>query len=211
VVRRVRDAADVPDRDDRWNHNIHYHSVVLAAVPPGCRAALDVGCGAGLLTRELAAVAPSVTGIDRDGPSIALAREQIARPGVELIEDDFLTHPFASASFDLVASIATLHHMDTAAALSRMRELLRPGGVLAVVGLPRQRFPQDLPYAIAGALAHRWHRRTRGYWEHPSPVVWPPPDTFSDIRRAAERLLPGARLRRHVLWRYSLVWTKSAG
>jgi hypothetical protein len=46
-----------PDRvladSRRWNHDIHYHPVVLAAVPEGCRRALDVGCGEGQLTREL--------------------------------------------------------------------------------------------------------------------------------------------------------------
>ena len=38
-----------------WNHNVHYLPVILAAVPPGCGAALDVGCGDGLLARRLAA------------------------------------------------------------------------------------------------------------------------------------------------------------
>ncbi|OZM81994.1 bifunctional 2-polyprenyl-6-hydroxyphenol methylase/3-demethylubiquinol 3-O-methyltransferase UbiG [Pseudonocardia sp. MH-G8] len=196
------------DLDERWNHNIHYHPVVLGAVPPGCHTALDVGCGEGMLTRELRAVVPSVTGIDLDAPSLELARAQ--DDGVEYVRGDVLTHPFAPASFDLVASIAVLHHMDTATALRRMRELLRPGGVLAVVGLPRHRLPYDLPYVLAGAVAHRWHRRRRSYWEHSAPTVWPPPDTVADVRRTAERELPGARLRRHALWRYSLVWTKPA-
>jgi SAM-dependent methyltransferase len=126
------------------------------------------------------------------------------------VHGDVLAHPFAPASFDLVASVAVLHHMDTAAALRRMRELLRPGGVLVVIGLPRARLPRDLPYEVAGALVHRWHRRRRGFWEHSAPTVWPPPDTYADVRRAAERELPGVRLRRRALWRYSLVWRKPA-
>ena len=32
-----------------WNHNVHYQPVILRAVPPGCGAALEVGCGDGLL------------------------------------------------------------------------------------------------------------------------------------------------------------------
>ncbi len=206
VARRSRHGRQ---SDVRWNHNIHYHPVVLAAVPPGSRTALDVGCGEGMLTRELRAVVPSVTGIDLDAPSLELARAQ--EGGIDYVQGDFLTHPFAPASFDLIASVATLHHMDTGAALRRMRELLRPGGVLAVVGLPRHRLPHDLAYALAGAVAHRWHRRRRGYWEHSAPTVWPPPDTFADLGRTAGRELPGARLRRHLLWRYSLVWTKPCG
>lgn len=197
----------VPDTGVRWNHNIHYHPLVLAAVPPGCRTALDVGCGEGMLTRELAAVVPSVTGIDPDGPSIELARSHGGGDGIGYVQADVLTHPFERASFDLVASIAALHHMDTTAGLERMRDLLRPGGVLAVVGLPRVRLPQDLPYEVAAIAAHRWHRwRRGGYWEHSAPVVWPPPDTFTQVRETAERVLPGVRVRRHALWRYSLVW-----
>src|ERR1035438_1423379 len=38
-------------RTGPWNHNIHYHDVVLRSVPPRCRRALDVGCGQGLLAR----------------------------------------------------------------------------------------------------------------------------------------------------------------
>ena len=41
--------------DPYWNHNVHHHPAVLAAVPDGCRTALDAGCGDGLLTRKPAA------------------------------------------------------------------------------------------------------------------------------------------------------------
>ncbi len=59
---------------ERWNHNILYHSVILDAIPPGCRCALDVGCGVGTLTRELRQHIPEVVGIDSDHASIAAAK-----------------------------------------------------------------------------------------------------------------------------------------
>jgi hypothetical protein len=90
----------------------------------------------------------------------------------------------------------------------RMRDLLRPGGVLAVVGLARSRTPADAAFDIAGVVAARVHRRRRGYWETTAPKVWPPAETYSQTRRAATAVLPGVRWRRHVLWRYSLVWTR---
>jgi SAM-dependent methyltransferase len=208
VVEPLRKGAAVLATDVRWNHNIHYHPLILAAVPPGCRTALDVGCGEGTLTREPRAVVPSITGIDLDARSLELARRHPDRNGVEYVRGDFLTHPFEPESFDMVVSVAALHHMDAEAALDRMRALLGPGGVLALVGLARDRFPRDLPLALAGMVTHRWHRWRKGYWQHPAPVVWPPPQTYAEVRGTAARLLPEVRFRRHLLWRYSLLWTR---
>ncbi|MGH3929671.1 MAG: hypothetical protein ACRDTF_06805 [Pseudonocardiaceae bacterium] len=98
--------------------------------------------------------------------------------------------------------------MDAIAALSRMRDLLRTGGTLVIVGLARSEFPADLFFDLAGLVATRFHRLTKIYWKPPSPTVWPPPETFTEIRRLVARILPGARYRRHLLWRYSLTWTK---
>jgi len=190
----------------RWNHNLHYHPLILGAVPQGCRRSLDVGCGEGMLARELRQVVPYVTGIDRDAASIELARRQ--DEDIEFILGDFLTHPFEAASFDLIASIAVLHHMDATVALERMRHLLAPGGTLAIVGLARNRYPADLPFAVAGAVGHRIHRLSKPCWEDSAPRLWPPPDSFAQTRRLARRLLPGVRYRRLLLFRYSLVWTK---
>ena len=39
----------VSTRPPRWNHNLPYHRVILAAVPDGARRSLDVGCGVGML------------------------------------------------------------------------------------------------------------------------------------------------------------------
>ena len=190
-----------------WNHNIHYHLLVLDAVPDGCQRCLDVGCGEGLLARELRRVVPHVVAIDSDGPVIGRARQRDAGAGVAYVVGDFLTHGFPPGSFDMIASVAALHHMDAAAALRRMRRLLRPGGVLAVVGLARSR-PRDLPADAAGAVAHRVLAAGRSYQEVSAPTIWPPPQTYAQVRRIAAETLPGVRYRRHLLWRYSLIWAK---
>jgi SAM-dependent methyltransferase len=193
-----------------WSHNIHHHPLVLDAVPAGARRALDVGCGEGLLVRRLGERVATAVGIDRHGPSIEVAR-RAGGDGVEYVVGDVVDHPFACGSFDLVASVATLHHMDCADGLARMRDLLRPGGVLVVVGLARTRSPVDGAYDLGGFLLTRWLRRTRVETpEHATtvPMVWPPPESFGQVRRTAERILPGVRYRRHVLFRYSLTWTK---
>jgi SAM-dependent methyltransferase len=208
MKRRTDEIMDAVSAPQRWNHNTHYHPLILGAVPNGCRRSLDIGCGEGLLARELRAVVPHVTAIDRDAASIEVARR--LDEDIEFVLGDFLTHPFEPASFDHIASIAVLHHMDAAAALARMRRLLAPGGTLTIVGLARNRYPADLPFALAGAVAHRAHRLRKPCWEDSAPRLWPPPDTFAQTRRLARRLLPGVRYRRLLLFRYWLVWTKPA-
>ena len=46
-------------------------------------------------------------------------------------------------------------------------------------------------------------------WEDAAPSL-AAPATFAEARRLAERVLPGVRYRRRLLFRYSLVWTKPA-
>jgi 2-polyprenyl-3-methyl-5-hydroxy-6-metoxy-1,4-benzoquinol methylase len=187
-----------------WNHNIHYHRVVLDAVRPGCGSALDVGCGEGVLSRELSEVVPRVTAIDLDAPTLEQAKRQGG--SIDYVVGDFLDYPLAPASFDLVASIATLHHVDTAVGLRRLRELVAPGGTLVVVGLARSRAPRDFGSDAAGAVATRLHKRTKHYREVAAPTVWPPPLTYRETRALADEVLPGVCYRRHLLWRYSLTW-----
>jgi SAM-dependent methyltransferase len=197
----------VASPNDRWNHNIHYHPLIIDAIPAGCRHALDVGCGEGILARELITVIPHVTAIDLDEPSIGRAEEQDPTGLVHYRRGDFLTETF-SEPFDFITSVAALHHMDTAGGLVRMADLLSPGGTLVIVGLARPGRLEDLVADAVGSVVHLVYKTRRSYWDHGAPTVWPPPETYHEIRRVARETLPGVRYRRHLLWRYSLVWTK---
>jgi SAM-dependent methyltransferase len=168
---------------------------------------LDVGCGEGFLVQQLSSLGHLVTGIDVDEESIASTRTTVG-PGIDLILGDFMSHPFEESSFDAVVSVAALHHMSEPDALRRMASLVRPGGTLVVVGLARTRLPADLPWQFAGALTARvLQLRHGGYRRVTSPTL-PPRTTYKEIRDTATIMLPGARYRRHVMWRYSIVWTR---
>ncbi|MER5181520.1 class I SAM-dependent methyltransferase [Streptomyces sp. NPDC002896] len=198
-----------PDVKPYWNTNVARHSGILRAVREGCSDALDVGCGDGLLARKLAGRAKRVTGIDKSPEMIACAREFAAGyPDLTFIEGDFLTAELPTAEYDFICSVTTIHHMEFEAALTRMRELLRPGGRLVVVGLAREASVGEWATLIAAAPIVRITkvlRRARGPEGMPVAV---PQMSYGQVRAAARRLLPGVRYRRHVLRRYSLTWEK---
>jgi ubiquinone/menaquinone biosynthesis C-methylase UbiE len=152
-----------------WNHNVHYQRVILDAVPERCQAAVDVGCGDGMLVRKLAARCGAVTGIDRDERIIGVARERgAAVPGVRFAHGDFLEYPFEEASLDFACANTALHHMDFGAALARMAWLLKPGGRLAVVGLANNGSPADWVIGGAGIPANL---TTNGPEGKPAPAL----------------------------------------
>jgi SAM-dependent methyltransferase len=187
-----------------FDHNSRYHDLLLAAAPDVVDRALDVGCGNGYLLAKLSRIARTAVGIDVDAASLTRARANAAAPNVELVEGDVLTAPLQPRSFDFVTSVAMLHHVDAREALTRMKELLRPGGTLAVLGLARST-PRDLPWDAVGSLQARLGRREAAP-EPSAPLVWPPPETYAAMRSLVRELLPGARYRRHSGFRYSVVW-----
>ncbi|HML10841.1 MAG TPA: class I SAM-dependent methyltransferase [Stellaceae bacterium] len=98
--------------------------------------ALDVGCGTGFLSLELALRGHRVTGIDFAPEMLALAKGKAASAKVQIRFEhaDAENLPFAPASFDLVITrhvLWTLPHPD--AAISEWIRVLRPGGRLTVI------------------------------------------------------------------------------
>jgi SAM-dependent methyltransferase len=78
----------------------------------GDERALDVGTGAGALALALAPLVREVVGVDRVPELLALARKRAeALENVEFVEADATHLPFEDGSFDLAATLRTLHHV----------------------------------------------------------------------------------------------------
>ena len=135
--------------DEHWNHNTHYHRLLLRAAPPPWGSVLDVGCGEGLLTRRVAPFAGRVVGIDPDDGALEDARRS-APANATYVPGDVLSTAL-DGPFDLVTCVAVLHHMDLRVGLERLRDLTAPGGKLVVVGLARPASPVDLVAGGGGA------------------------------------------------------------
>lgn len=101
---------------------------------------LDAGCGTGTYLRLAAELSSSrAVGVDRDACRLAEARA--ARVSTALASGDLLHLPFRAASFDRVLASEVLEHVeDDRRALSELRRVLVPGGILAV-SVPHADFP----------------------------------------------------------------------
>ena len=113
---------------------------VVASVPPPGRV-LEVGCGPGSLSIELAGRGFEVTGLDLDPDMVERARANAERVGAgtgaetsgsalpTFLVGDVAALPFDDASFDLVVSTFSMHHWaDRHAGLAEMARVVRPGG-----------------------------------------------------------------------------------
>ena len=204
-----------------WNHNNHYHSLLLRQVPPGCRRALDVGCGDGDFARQLATRVPSVDAVDRSPEMIALAHSRSRHASrVEFVTGDILDLDL-DKGYGFISCIASLHHMPFDRAAPVLRDALEPGGVLAVVGLYRAKRLSDYLISSAAFAAHWAIRlplsslqlamRRSSRRELDAMPLRDPDMTLDDIVEAAAVHLPGARIRRLLFFRYLLLYRHPVG
>ena len=102
-------------------------------------AALEYGCGTGLLGFLVRPHVGELTLADLSEGMLAVAAQKIAASGdahARTAKLDLLAEPHPSAAYDLVFSAMTLHHIpDTDAILRRFRDVLRPGGFLCIADL----------------------------------------------------------------------------
>jgi SAM-dependent methyltransferase len=199
-------------------HNDHYHNFLLRHLPSNCHDVLEIGCGMGGFARRLAERSERVLALDLSPEMIRIAREHSAQfPNIEFELADVCDRVLPVKSFDCIATIATLHHLPYADILLKMKTALKPGGVLLVLDLFEWAGLIDslsnllaIPVSVTLRLIHQHRllprREVRDAWAaHERHDIYP---TMSEVHALCEEILPGAKIRKHLLWRYSIVWQK---
>lgn len=145
------------DRYDRASRRI-WQRLLDAGLVGRADRALDVGCGTGGPTRDVARLAAEgeVTGVDLSTRMLDLARKRSADEGldnVSFVRGDAQVYPFEPAAFDVALScFGAMFFNDPVAAFTNIATGLRPGGTLAVLAwrtLPENEWLTSLRGALA--------------------------------------------------------------
>ena len=192
-----------------WNHNTAYFRWIRSQIGNRCDI-LDVGCGDGALCRYLEAPDRQIIGIDPSGECIGRARAEQSEGEQRFLQCTFEEYECPLESLDAVIFLASLHHMDAELAIDKATALLRPGGVLIVVGLAQPSSLRDkviemlrvIPARIGSALHQMEDSEYLGI-----PTSYRL-NTLDEIRQIAQRYLPGAQMKNGLYYRYLLSWEK---
>ena len=147
----------------RWSRRLAGPFLAFAGLARGERV-LDVGCGTGSLTFQLAQrpELDAITGIDYAAPYIEHATLRNTDPRVSFRVGDATALPFPDASFDRVLSLLMLHFVaQPERAVAEMRRVARPGATVAAAvwdargGFVATRLFHDTAAALDPAAAER--------------------------------------------------------
>ena len=89
---------------------------------------LEIGCGTGLFTSQLALTNNQIVAIDVSPALLGLAQKRTVFTNVIFKNEDAHGTSFEDQSFDFIVGISVLHHLDINLALKEFFRLLKPGG-----------------------------------------------------------------------------------
>jgi SAM-dependent methyltransferase len=122
--------------DDLWAEHVARYALAMRFAQG--RRVLDLGCGTGYGTADLARVASAAVGVDLAPDAIGYAEQHF--PFAQFLQGSATAVPFPPASFDLVTAFEVIEHLrDWRALLAEAHRLLEPTGLL-IVSTPNKRY-----------------------------------------------------------------------
>lgn len=193
-----------------------YQRYLLHHIPSRCGRTLEIGCGTGTFTRLLASRSQSVVAVDLSPQMIRLAEQQsVDHSNIEYVLGDVVGLSLPTEGYDCIVSLATLHHLPLHQMLAKMKAALRPDGTLIIHDLiADDGYVDKIIGAIAFPVSRGWRfwktgqlwmpRAVRQAWaEHGKGETYL---KMNEVREMCRQHLPGAQVRRHLLWRYTVIW-----
>jgi ubiquinone/menaquinone biosynthesis C-methylase UbiE len=89
---------------------------------------LEIGCGTGVLSTELARIGSQVVAVDVSADLLQQASRSMRDVNLAFLQADACKMPFLDETFDVVVGSSVLHHLEIEDALNEFHRVLKPGG-----------------------------------------------------------------------------------
>lgn len=136
-TRKARGSESYFDEIERRRYGWHYHLAdYFARLQDSTGRLLEIGCGIGVDSIQLAKCGFDVTAVDLTETAIEVAREyaQLRGQNIDFQVGNSEKLNFDDQSFDAVYSFGVLHHTpDIDAAIAEVRRVLKPGGTADIM------------------------------------------------------------------------------
>jgi 2-polyprenyl-3-methyl-5-hydroxy-6-metoxy-1,4-benzoquinol methylase len=215
VVKQFDKIALLPDK---WDHNLHYQKYLLKQIPKNCNYILDVGCGTGELTKKLSLFAKEIIGIDISENMLQEARKRNFDDRINYLKASVEKYiEEADKQFDVIISIAALHHMDEEKILSMAKNKLVENGKILILDCVREEtlfdylvsllaiIPNKIMLLIKNGTTKQSHEEKEAWAEH---YKYDKYLTIKQVKNIVKNTLGKAKIKRHLFWRYSIIYTK---
>jgi 2-polyprenyl-3-methyl-5-hydroxy-6-metoxy-1,4-benzoquinol methylase len=215
VINQFNNIALLPDV---WDHNQQYQNYLIKNIPPKNEYVLDIGCGTGELTKKLLEKGEKIIGIDVAEKMIQEANKRNSHKQIEYIcttAEKYLEE--TEKTFDIIISIAALHHMDEKTILAKMKDKLTKGGQILILDLIKEKEPVDYVVSFIGMILNpliilikrgriKVTKEEKEAWK--DHFQYDEYLTLKEVKKITKETLGKAKIKRHIFWRYSIMYRK---
>jgi 2-polyprenyl-3-methyl-5-hydroxy-6-metoxy-1,4-benzoquinol methylase len=213
VIKQFDKIAFLPDK---WDHNQQYQNYLLKNIPNNCSRILDVGCGTSELTKKLTYFSREIIGIDVSENMINEAKKRNYDERIDYIKipvEKYLEE--TEKQFDIIISIAALHHMNEEEVLKTMKKKLTKDGKILILDLVKTKTILEWVLGITAALLNpmimlimrgrmRITEEEREAWS--GHFQYDKYLTTNEVKNIVKRSLGKGKVKRHFFWRYSIIY-----